>query len=500
MNFRTTIILLVALLIVGGYVMFTSKSGSTSEIQTTNPTKVLDTTSVDVTKLTITPAGSPALTLQRSTQTGSAPQIGPAVSDWKIIGPPTVYADTMKVSDLLDAIVSATSTAQVPIDNNTADYGLDSPQYTVEITAGMKSFRLDIGRREQAGNELFVRVEGNNNAQVVGADLLDRLTDATVDKLRLARVVNADSTAVNWVNIQRPVDSLTLTKVGGQWQMNLPGTAHPTTAPVEQSVATDMISSINNMQAGEFAGESADPNTLLGVTPQATVTFASASPTTQPSADSETVEFGLPDSLLGKNVWVRATPPGVMFKIPTDTQTAILKSSFDLRDRNVARVDPANVDNIRIVKLTPAMTRPAAIPASVQQIVIERRPPKPVVKAGPHLPSTRAATQPTTAPATVWQLVQTRVPTDADDSKVDTLLASFNPLKVDQYTASSPSAVGRTTYIVTITLKTGSPVTVEFTDPGESSSDTPTGVCGDLKFNVPRTVITSIDTNFAKGP
>jgi hypothetical protein len=498
MNFRTTLILLVCLVIVGGYVMFTSRSNSTQSVQNTNPQRVVDVTSADVTKLIITPSGEPPIVLIRSTQTGSAPQIGPAVSDWKITAPQSVYADGMKVSDLLDAVVNATSTAQVGIGSNAADYGLDSPQFTIELDAGMKTLHLDIGRKEQAGNELYVRLEGNDNAQVIAADLLDRLNDATVDKLRLARVVNADATAVNWLNIERPTDSLTLEKVAGQWQMSLPG-KHPTTAPVEQSVAGDMISSINNMQATEFAAADADAKTLIGVTPQATVTLSSqALPTTQPSVMSETVEFGLPDSLLGKNVWVRAMPPGSTFKIAKETQDSILKSSLDLRNRNVVQIDPDNVSEVRIVKLSPATTKPFNIPAGVRQVVLARRPPKPAEAAGPKLPSTHPTTIPATQPETVWQLRQNRIPADADDSKVTTLLSNFNPLKADQYLAAAPPGAGRTTYMVTITLKTGSPITIEFTDPGESSSDSPTGVYGDLNFNVARAVITSLDSDFAK--
>ncbi|HUB25123.1 MAG TPA: DUF4340 domain-containing protein [Tepidisphaeraceae bacterium] len=492
MNFRTTFILLILLLGVGAYVMFTSKGSSSGTLQTTNATRVVDVSSSDVTKITISPNGGTPIVLERSTQAGGTPPIGPAVSDWKMTSPEAVYADQMKVSDLLDGITTATSTAQVPISGNAADYGLDTPQYTIELDAGMKTFTLEIGRTEQAGNELFVRLSGSDTAEVIGADLLDRLNDATVDKLRLARLVNADSTAVNWINVARQADPFTLEKVAGNWQMSLP-TKPPTTEPVEQSSADDLISSISNAQAVQFADADADASRLIG-TPLATVTVSSEAPSTQPTAATETIEFGLPDSLLAKNVWVRVTPPGVLATISKDTADSILKTPLDLRSRDVVRFDPADVETIRIAKATPPTTRPVAIPELFHQIVLARRPPKPAEKAGPPLPAAHPAT---TRPSSVWQLVQNRVPADADDSKVDTLLSNFNPLRADKFVATAPSSAGQTTYVVTITPKTGEPVTILFSDPGESS-DSINGACGKLNFTLSRSIVTSLDSDFAK--
>jgi Domain of unknown function (DUF4340) len=496
MNFRTTFILLILLLGVGAYVMFTSKGSSPGTLQTTNATRVVDVTSADVTKLTITPAGGTAMVLERSTQAGAAPQIGPAVSDWKITTPMAVYADQMKVSDLLDAITSATSTAQVTIGGNAADYGLDSPQYTVELDAGLKTVTLEIGRNEQAGNELYVRLSGSDTAQVIAADLLDKLNDATVEKLRLARLVNADSTAVNWINIARQSDPLSLVKVGGSWQMALP-TNPATTQPVEQSSADDLLTSISNAQAVQFADADADASRLIG-TPLATVTLSSQSPSTQPTAATETIEFGLPDSLLAKNVWVRVTPPGVLATISKDTADSILKAPLDLRNRDVVRFDPANVASIRIAKATPPTTRPIPVAESFHQIVLVRRPPAPAPKAGPPLPAAHVTTQPAaTQPASVWQLAQNRVPTDADDSKVDTLLSNFNPLRADKYVAAAAASTGQTTYVVTITPKTGDPATILFCDPGQSN-DSINGACGSLNFMLSRSIVTALDSDFAK--
>jgi len=106
MNYRTPIILLILLVGIGAYIVFTSHGGGSSTVQNTNPQRILDIPSSDVTKLTISPADGTPIILERSTQT-STPQIGPAVSDWKMTAPQELYADQFKVSDLLDALTTA---------------------------------------------------------------------------------------------------------------------------------------------------------------------------------------------------------------------------------------------------------------------------------------------------------------------------------------------------------------------------------------------------------
>jgi Domain of unknown function (DUF4340) len=492
MNFRTTAILLVVVLGVGAYLMFTGQKTGDTSLEQTNPTRLLDFSSNDVSKVVITPEGGKRIVLERHTLPAAAATIGPAQSDWKLDEPIDAFADASKVSDLIDAIVSATSTAQVSVGSSAADYGLDTPQFTIDLEAGPKSATLDIGRQVKAGNELYVRIEGKDVAQVISGDVLDKI-DTTPDQLRLSRLINADTTTANWISIQRPTDPVVLEKSGGQWQMS---TTRPTTLPAEQSAVSDLISSINSATANGFATTDENPDLLIGK-PQATVIVSDQKPTTQPAA-TETIEFGSPDSLVGKNIWVRVTPPGLLATVPKETMDGILKSSLDLRDRAVMTIAPASVKELRIIKSVPATTQPIARAASLHEVVLVRRPPKkPDLSIGP---TTRPTTAPIPQPASVWQLTGTRVPTDADDSKVDAALANFNPLRVDKYLPAAPPATGRTTYLVTIIPDKGDPIRVFLSDPGENATDQPSGSSGDAIFALPRTVITSLDVDYAKSP
>jgi hypothetical protein len=519
MNFRTTLILLILLLGTVAYVMFTGGNSSTTTDTKSNPQRLLTINTPDVSKVVLSPKEGKPIVLERATLTTATPTIETAKSDWKITSPITAYADGLKVNDLIDSVVSATSTSEAALaGGSTAEFGLDDPQYTIEIQAGAKSAKVIVGRQVKAGNELYVRIEGKDVAEVVGADLLDKL-DTTADKLRLGKLITADSGTANWISIARPSDPLTLEKAGGNWEMSTtrPTDGKPTTLPVEQSVVSDVVNALSGATAVAFGGADADANIYIG-TPKASITISDKKPSTQPS-QSETIEFGQPDSLIGKNVWVRVTPPGLLATIPKDSMDTILKSSLDLRDHNVVQIPSSLITAIRIVKNTPAATQPIAHDKLTNSQEMSRRPKRKVVE-GPPMPATQPTTLATTGPSTVptsqpttlastqpvvppseWIVSSLAVKPDADDAKVDAAIASFNPLKVDKYLwarpATQPADPAPITYLVTLTTG-NSETTITFTDPGDKSTQSPWGETDDAIFTVPRAVITALDADFVK--
>ena len=377
-----------------------------------------------------------------------------------------------------------------------------------------------IGRVEKAANELYVRVEGKDVAEVVAADLLDKI-DTTAEKLRLAKLITVDSSTANWVDVRRPNDPLTLEKAGGQWQLAATRPSNPqqpATMPVEETAVSEMISAIGGATAVEFGDETSDANLLIGK-PRATVVISDKKPSTQPA---ETIEFGQSD-LQAKNVWVRVTPPGELATITKAAMDSILKSSLDLRDHNVVQVASSAVQSIRVVKTAPATTQPIALPSRINSQVMTRQP-KPKVVQGPPVPvtqpttmattmaTTQPGTQPTTmastqpvappAPPTEWQITSQHIPADADDAKVDAAIASFNPLKVEKFLwakpTTRPSDTMQVTYLVTLTTDKGEEINVMIYDPGEGAADKPWGATSDAVFEVPRAVITALNVDFTK--
>jgi hypothetical protein len=112
MNFKTTLFLLVALVLVGTVVMFRHEKGETPPDTTAK--KLLDVAPEAVTDLSITSADGTRLAMTKS-DTG----------EWKMTQPVSASAEKFSVDDLVRSITSLQSQGQVASSIAT---GLDKPQ------------------------------------------------------------------------------------------------------------------------------------------------------------------------------------------------------------------------------------------------------------------------------------------------------------------------------------------------------------------------------------
>src|ERR1044072_9403153 len=118
MNFKTTIVLVILVLVLGGYLFFTRDRGSDSESSTSsgNERKLLDVSSTDVTKLVITPSSGPCTVLEKSNAT------------WKLTEPVAAPAETFELDSLIRAVADLKSRGQ-------AKQSPQTPQYKIALTA-----------------------------------------------------------------------------------------------------------------------------------------------------------------------------------------------------------------------------------------------------------------------------------------------------------------------------------------------------------------------------
>ncbi|HTW95337.1 MAG TPA: DUF4340 domain-containing protein [Tepidisphaeraceae bacterium] len=442
----------------------------------------------DVSKISITRDDGSQLIVQR-TLTPSSPQpVALAASNWEITAPLHTAADQFNTDDLLSSIVTATSTAQVPITNDAASYGLDDPQYRIDLTStvGGKVTTISIGRQVATGDELYAQVAGQNVAQVIDGSLLDKL-DTNAEKLRQTKLLDVDTTAINHITIDRPHDSLSLTKNGDQWTMTEPLGHSASPRSADGPLTSELLSSIDTLRADSFAPAGADAARLIGK-PQATVTIEKADlgAVRKPRASGTfaTLQFSQPD-LLGKTVWVHVLPMNLLAAVPKDSVDAILKSPLDLLNRDVLKIDPADVTSIQISK------------GNTITALLTRRPIKPQSKVlGPFTrPSKEAAPQ---TPQSTWVLDKPKK-TDADDTKISSLLSQLQPLHVDNFLATAPTSEPSSIVNWTLTLTTAKATySLLLHDPGAASPDEVVGVYQGQAFQIPRTLIESMDVDFAK--
>ncbi len=496
MNFRTTAILAVALAVVALIVFFTNRGDTPQPPE--GGRAVVDLDSAKVTKITVAPTDGKTMVLEKSG------------SDWKLVQPISAPADTWNVDSLVRSLTELKSRGEAK-SSEAKSLGLGNPAWKIEVVAGDKSVKLSVAARPTVGDNLYVLVEGESKPRLISASLCDQL-EKTPESYRQTRLVSASSSALQQITITQPDGKLVIQKKGSDWEL-----LEPEKMPLDSSAVSDLTFAITGLTATEFVDEKDLP--LIGnpaKSPKRSIWFSTEAPTTQPAATrpaGTTVAFGEFDSILKKNVFAYLDSPRTFAKVSATSLDAFNKKPLDLRDKKVVDIVPAEVSRISVTSDIAATTRPTSRPASKSELVIERRkenivlgpavPPPPATKPASTQATTQAATQPATQPVVPpppvsnWVL-KSQKGADGSNSKVDALLAKFNPLRAEKYlppttATSQPSA----TYTVEITTELAGKTTVHqlrITDPGDEKPLI--GAYKELRFELPRSFTESITGDF----
>jgi hypothetical protein len=483
MNIKTTIVLFVLLLGVGGFLWYSSSKPEVAPKPTEH--SLLDLKSDDVSRFVITGADGKKIAAQKTSENG--------MPVWKLTDPVTAPAESYKISSLLESLTGMQSTAQVPAAGSDAPKtGIDTPQYTVDLYSGDKDTKFAIGDETGIAGGVYIKINGADHVDVVNRSILDTLEKPAND-LRKTQLFETSSSAVQQLTILRKDGSeLVLEKQPKGWQM-----IKPIAQPADTSAVEDILSAVINMTPVEFVD---DPSQAFGLNkPVATVIFSATAPSTQPTtsptemAGAVKVIFGSYDDLAKKNIFAQ-TSGGTTVKVAATVLDSLNKKPLELRNKTVLDFEPAQVQHLSINMDQPATTQPTVQPATTKLVVLARR--KKDLAMGPVLPTTN----PTTAPAVKsdW-VVGDKTTVDADDTKVTSLLNDLHPLKADKYLEAAPTAKPVKVFTLMITPGPGIPPAVlELRDPGNDGSVI--GSYNNLWFEMPRTILTDLGAEFAKAP
>ena len=441
MNFRTTILLLVVLIAAAVVYFVTSgRDSGTDKVDTTERPdgeagkKLIDVSTGDVNRVAITSASGDRLVFER---------VG--TSEWRLAEPVKGPADAFKVDELLRQVTDLRSRGQV----DAKDKGVDKPRYVVELTdKNNKVTKLNVGSRSPVGDMLYVRLEGDDEADVVSSSVVAQLAKEA-GEYRKTRVVNVPTDKVTTISIAQPDKTLRLEKnpANDKWQI-----VEPAKMPADAGQVSSLISSVNSLDAVRFVEETAAGAGLYGLSkPSLTVTLGTAPPetqpttgpsaTTRPAGEQTTVKFGRPD-VEKTNVYAMASESGPVVTVAATSLDAFRKTPLDLRDREVLDVNPDAVSRISITKeaapatqpsATQPATQPAAQPGAKTVVTLERR--SEVTPVGPPAPVAPAA--PTAAPAP-----QSRVTTPDGEGAV-TLAAFQEPAAAPAGQGAQPTSATR---------------------------------------------------------
>jgi hypothetical protein len=495
MNFKTTIVLFIALLIVG-IIFFTT--GNKTQNQSTPETgtltagqgeKIITLDSTQIKGISITDTDGNRTSIH---------QDGPA---WKMTDPTPAPAVDWQTQDLIRTICDLRSQGKPA--STPSDSGLDKPQFTVDlISTDGKTSRLVIGNKTGIGDVMYAQVDGGD-VNLIDSTLAKTLKTAGSD-LRDKHLLSTTTADFKQIRITSPTQTIELRKEGEKWLIT-----QPVQMPGDSDSITSYISSITGTEATEFVKSDSDELPYSGFEhPTLQIWMSTDAPTTQPTTAPAgvTLTIGAPDSL-AKDHYFAETSDGLIAKIAKFSLDSLQKSPLDLRDRDAVTISSSDVSQISVVKsvyppLSSAQaTQPSAAtlnqrPISTHLVVLVRRPQKPAA-LGPSPASSKFAT---TEPAqSIWMFSVPNEPIgQVDDSKVDTLLGKFAPLHADKYLEKVPDTAADQRFIISIETKSLNKYHIEITKP--ANGQTVFGTCNGLIFELPTAFVDALDTDFHKAP
>jgi hypothetical protein len=501
MNFKTTIVLLVALAVVGGLFWYSQVGEKKSAEQPADQTtaeggkKLLDLQADAVTGFTITDFDGNHTTIEKS---GMA---------WRMTEPVTAPAVDWQTQDFIRTLCDLRSQGRPA--SAPSDAGLDKPKYNISLsTNDGKTVRVLVGNKNFTGDLMFAQVD-DGEINLIDSSLAKTLKTAASD-LRDKHLLTANPPDVQQIRITTPNQRLVLSKAGSKWKI-----VEPVEMPGDSEAISSLISTITGTEASEFVKSDSDdlafarfdhPTMQIWISSDA----PSTQPTTQPSG-GQTLIIGAPDSLTKDHYFVR-TGDGLVAKIAGSSLDNLKKTPLDLRDKDVATLLPADVNAISLVKETYSAptTQSSSMKPQTQTVALARRPKELSKPLGPALPANlKAGARPTTEPATtvpatqpiqsVWMFAgPNQKSQQVDDSKVDAILEKLNPLRADKYLVLSPSVPRQQMYMLSVETKM-QVYHIEFVRPANGQSAF--GVYGDLAFEVPTSLLDALDADFHKtGP
>ncbi len=503
MNFKTTVVLMILLLGFGIYFII-DRAREKNPVETTADSKKLFAVKDkdDVNSLTIKSADGSEIVLTK------------VDTKWRMTKPVEAAAEGWQVDRLVSDLIALESQGEV----DPKDKGLDKPKLNVEVSAkGGKVLKFAVGNKTPLG-ALYIQIVGHKDADVIAADLYDRLSQPA-NELRDKQLVSTSLNEIKQLAIDQNGQKLLLQKKGAEWEL-----VEPKKLPADPATMTDILGAVTGLRASDWvAKDSPDVATAKFEAPQMTVAFtttpAATQPATAPAAHPvwTTLTVGQYEDIRHQKVYAKISDTNAIVKVAGTPIATLTKKPIELRDKKVADLLPEQVSKIDITTNIPAGAAPTTKPAKKTVVAIERRKEAPAPATKPAATQTAAkpatttaavaATQAATAPVAVvpaspWEL-KSDPKGDADEEQIHGLLAELHPLKATKFFESTPTPQPTANYDLKITTQGpgGTPITdheLKLIDPGGDAALL--AEYNGLSFELPRTFLAKLEGNFAKKP
>ncbi len=325
-SFRSTLVLLVVLAGLVGYIYFIESKKSTTPGEEAKP-KVFSVTADKIIEVSVKTASGDLTVLKK------------ADGAWQLVQPVQSAADDAEVSGITSNLASLE--IQRVVDEHPRDlkqYGLAEPRVDVGFkTSADKDFHhLLLGEKTATGGDLYARLQNQQKVFLVSA-YLDTTFNRTTFDLRDKSVLKFDRNKVDSLALALPDKTIDLAKHGEDWSLTKPVEARADYGTVE-----GLIGRLQSAQMKAIVTPDAKDLKEYGLDkPEAAATLGAGSA-------RATLEIGKksPEGVL----YARDTSRPMVFTVEAGLLDELKKPADDYRRKDVFEFRPYNASRVEITR------------------------------------------------------------------------------------------------------------------------------------------------------
>ncbi len=337
MNFKTTLIIIVLLIGIGGaYYLFFQESpddASTDEKPMIHQVYGVTRDTVQQVEISFADTAYQNLKLKKD-----------GTGNWQLTKPIQVDADSEKVNQVLDDILNKRikQTLEVP---ELTQYGLEAPSITLSLSTngGAPAATFLIGKKT-INFSVYAKEKSEARVFLIESSALDDLTKSATD-LRDRSMIKFDTETVSVIQLQQHDSGSVIhcEKRDNTWHV-----VHPVEAKADTQEIETLLSELRILKVSTFEADGADANVSAQLekygldTPRIQARITDTSNTyTLHIGSAGTVDTGTQGQ-----VYVKASlHQDAIYTVSEDVYNLLNKSVFDLRDKRV--IDFERTDTIR---------------------------------------------------------------------------------------------------------------------------------------------------------
>jgi hypothetical protein len=237
----TTILLVVVLAGLGGYIYFVENKKPAEEADA--KPKAFTVTADDIQEIQVSVADGDKTRAQRVDKA------------WKLVEPVEADGDGSELSNMASSLASLD--VQRVVDEKPSDlaqYGLNPPKLEIEFKAKGQTapMRLQVGEKTPTGGDVYARKPGEDRVFLVTASLNDTFNRTAFD-LRDKTVLRFDRDKVDGLEIVRGKETLQFARKGADWSFVKPAPMRADYAAIEGLITSMSATLMQKFVSGEPA-------------------------------------------------------------------------------------------------------------------------------------------------------------------------------------------------------------------------------------------------------